>query len=622
MPQAQDRTFRNWKPKSFDEKSRSCRAVIATEAPTAVYDYFTGRMVNEVLLVSGAILPGNQQIPLIDSHRADTVRNILGSCRNIRVEDGALIGDVFFTDDAGGESVMKKVRDGHLTDLSAGYNVLEYMDLYEGESATIHNRTFTGPLRVTTSWAIKEVSATPIGADENSKFRSEGKNMTTQNTTTTDQTAIDQQRAEAVRMERARVSFITEMCSNRGFNCEELGRRLIADGVTEEQARAAIFDHAERTNPPVGAGRIEVEHPVRRADAITDGLLARAGYTPEKPADGYNDFRHASLVDIARDCLYRNSRENTRGLPHSEIIRRAMTMRTHSTDDFPLILANTANKMLRVAYEGAPSTFEYWTVKGQARDFKQMSRVQLSAAPSLAVVPENAEYTYGSFPETGETFQVVKFGKMFTTSWESLVNDDLDAFGRVAKAFVASAKRGLNANVYQRLIDNAAMSDGENLFSVAHSNIATGGDTAAPSIATLGEARRAMRMQTGLQGEILNVEPVNLLVPASLETVADQIVNTHIGFDSTEGPGVSNPFFKKLNVIAEPVLDGDSLAQWYLTADPRRFDTIEVAYLDGNETPYLEEDWGFEVDAWRVKIRFCYGIGVLDHRGLFCNPGE
>ena len=55
-------------------------------------------------------------------------------------------------------------------------------------------------------------------------------------------------------------------------------------------------------------------------------------------------------------------------------------------------------------------------------------------------------------------------------------------------------------------------------------------------------------------------------------------------------------------MIVEPRLDKANNAQWYVAA-AQGTDTIEVAYLDGMDTPYLEQQEGFTVDGIARKVR-------------------
>jgi len=611
-------TVRNWtaKPSTYNPDKRSVQAVLATDKPVRVFDFLRLEPVTESLLMAGAILPDNGNLPLLDAHQRHSSRNVVGSCRNIKVSDDHLSGEVFFSDDRGGRDLESKVRDGHLDSLSIGYEILDQVDLSDGESKTISNKKFTGPARVTTSWKIKEVSAVPIAADENAKIRGYDMNTDTQNTE-----GHQDQTLDAVQLERKRCEEITKMCDIAGLH--EFGAGLVSRGVPLDQAQEMIWKEMERTNPPMGPGRIESgkDEIQKFTDAAVDGQVMRAGYRLDRTAAGAEDFRHMSIVDLAREHLERSTRESTRNMTPSKVISKAMTARTHTTSDFPYILENIGNKMLLKAYENAPSTFQQWTVEGEARDFKELSRVQLSEAEDLELVGEAAEYRFSSLGERKETFAIRKYGRLFKISWESLVNDDLGAFDRIARAFTGSARRGLNAAVYKILVDSDPMADGIDLFHSAHDNLAGSGATL--SVATLTAARKAMRTQKGLQTDYpLNIEPRHLIVPAELETAADQLVHTMTGLEATEGAGAHNPFYQKLNVVTEPYLDQHSSAAWYLAADSTRFDTIEVAYLDGQKTPFIDEDWDFTSDAWNFKIRFCWGIKALDHRGLYKNPGE
>jgi hypothetical protein len=69
-------------------------------------------------------------------------------------------------------------------------------------------------------------------------------------------------------------------------------------------------------------------------------------------------------------------------------------------------------------------------------------------------------------------------------------------------------------------------------------------------------------------------------------------------------------------VVADARLDG-APTQWYLAADPNTTDTIEVAYLNGNESPMLDQMDGFDVDGVKFKVRIDAGVKALDHRGLY-----
>src|SRR5690606_4648979 len=79
---------------------------------------------------------------------------------------------------------------------------------------------------------------------------------------------------------------------------------------------------------------------------------------------------------------------------------------------------------------------------------------------------------------------------------------------------------------------------------------------------------------------------------------------------------------RTLAVIAEPRLDPASGAiPWFLFANPATIDTIEYAYLEGQEGVYIETRMGFDVDGVEVKARLDFGAKAIDWRGMYRNPG-
>ena len=156
---------------SINDKERSIELDIATETPVREFDWKRGEYVDRVLLASGAQFPKTKQVPLLDSHSRYSVQNQLGSIRGLirHAGDGRVSGRAVFSSVA--ESEFTKVREGHVTDVSAGFHVLKEEYIPEGASRTIDGKTFAGPINVATKWRLYEGSVLPIGADEMAKMR-------------------------------------------------------------------------------------------------------------------------------------------------------------------------------------------------------------------------------------------------------------------------------------------------------------------------------------------------------------------------------------------------------------------------------------------------------------------
>lgn len=157
--------------KTADEKNRSVEFQLSSEDPVDMFDWERGEIFPEVLLTSGLVLPENKQVPLQDTHDRSTIKKTLGSVREIKTDSGVPVGRVFFARDQESQDAFGKVVDGHITDGSVGYKVVEAAYVERGQSLVYEGRTWTGPVKLATRWQLKEFSLAPVGADSKAKSR-------------------------------------------------------------------------------------------------------------------------------------------------------------------------------------------------------------------------------------------------------------------------------------------------------------------------------------------------------------------------------------------------------------------------------------------------------------------
>lgn len=385
-----------------------------------------------------------------------------------------------------------------------------------------------------------------------------------------------------------------------------------------QTANDKLLAHIGRQSAPI-AGHYAIEgiHVTDKLKefkaAATDALLIRSGLRVNDPSPMVRDVQRMDVVMMAERVLSMQGR-STSGMSRVDIIKAA-----HSSSDFPLLLANTAGKALRIGYENEPSTHVLWTAEKEVPDFKPQSMVALSEAPNLLEVPESSEYKNGTFGESAEKFTVKTYGRIFGITRQALINDDLGAFTSMPAAFGAAARRLEADLVYGKLLSNSVMSDGKTLFHADHGNLAT--DGASLSSSALSFARSAMRRQKGING-LQHIDPIPrfLIVPVSLETLAEQLVSSLV--DPSKSNDTANvQWVRNLTVVADPRLDEDSEVSWYLSASPSQIEGIVRAYLTGQDRPYYEVDDEFNRDVTSVKSRLDIAVGTVDFRALYKNPG-
>ena len=419
--------------------------------------------------------------------------------------------------------------------------------------------------------------------------------------------------ARVVAEQKARVSGIQDVFAMFGGKHQELQAACISDvectvAMAKDKLLAELGKDTTPSNknnqPHIYAGNGNIV-----GDGIRKSLMARAGYEAQEKDNFYNGM---TLRELARMALTERG-IGVSGLNPVQMVGLALT---HSTSDFGNILLDVSNKSLLQGWEEASETFELWTKKGSLSDFKTAHRVGMGGFPSLRQVREGAEYKYITTGDKGQTIALATYGEIFSVTRQAIINDDLNALTDVPMKMGRAAKGTIGDLVYAVLTANAKLSDGKALFHTDHANLSSG----AISVASLDDSRKLMRLQKD-GDRSLNIRPAFMLVPVALETLANQTIKSASVKGADINAGIINPIQNFAEVIAEPRLDVADAKAWYLAA-AKGSDTIEVAYLNGVDTPYIDQQDGFTTDGIATKVRIDAGVAPLDYRGLTKSSGQ
>lgn len=664
-------------PGSWNEDTRELDVVLATgEAEVRRYDLRTGEDYIERLDVAGIDLdsPRLNGMSVFVDHlwSADSaIGNIVPG--SLRVEGDELRGRIRLTDDPDQRisSLVRRVIDGTLRNVSVGYRVHGYESEERGDGAE---------LRTITSWELLELSVVGVPADPRAQtraHRSEAPPMTTPTNNAPAPTKaaadpvvdVEAIAAEARKAERERVSAVLTMADSVGLDDTE-ARAIAADTETLDQARAEILERiaareaTQPTAPEVRTIRDEAETQLREACTAIGAALG----AESSPVDVYrgrrfdllgslslaaralgcelpDDFERRSRIDqlraLTRSRATRGMRvpghafrttggkwaayeDGPRGLRRVECATEAEALKRaapHVISDFPDLLSSNVTRQLLSSYELAPVSFPRFTRQSTTRNFRSEDRIRVSDGPALALKKEGAEITFGTLSTEKESVQAYRYSKGLDLSLEAIVNDDLQAFQRVLSRWGAIARQGEQSAVIAVLTANGNMSDGNPLFDAAHANIASGGGVGgAPSIDTVMETRALLRKQAGLDGSKLDLRPRFVMVPVALYREAIQVLGG--AYAPTQASNVLPNEVRQLEVLEESRLDDDSTAQWYMLADPMDIDTLEFVRVEGMPAPTVDSDFEFKRDAYCYKITDTYGVSAIDWRGLVRNNGS
>jgi len=403
----------------------------------------------------------------------------------------------------------------------------------------------------------------------------------------------------------------------------ELAAACENDAACTVQAAAdKLLAHIGKDVTPVAGTVVTVmDEADKRRVAVVDALMVRANVaTPDqrKTVQAHNPFRGHTLLDLARASL-QSCGIRTDGMDKMKIVGSAFTQ---GTSDFPILLENTMHKTLQQAYALAADTWTRFCARGTVSDFRAHNRYRVGSLGNLDAKNELGEFKNKAIPD-GEKASITAAtkGNIINLSREAIINDDLSAFVGLADMLGRAAKRTVEADVYATLALNSGagptLGDGYALFHANHGNITTG---AALSAAAIDLDRVAMASQKDVSSnDYLDLRPQVLLVPVALGGTAKSINMAEYDPDTAnklQKPNTVRGLFG--DIVDTPRLSG---TRRYLFASPSEAPVLEVAFLDGNDTPYLELEQGFTVDGSRWKVRLDFGIAAVDFRGAVTNAG-
>ena len=663
-------------PATFNEAENTVEVVWTQGATVRRYDYWNDKPYEEALSVTPEAVDMTRfdagTVQVLDGHRTyGGVSAILGIAERGWIEGGEGRATIRLSQRPELAGIVSDIRAGVIRAISFGYSV----ERYEITRAQDRTDGVNMDLYRAARWTPQEISFVTVPADAGAGTRSapqsspaeqgapsgglpcefvraaahqpanQERHMPQANTQVEGGTANASQNntpaahavetraapavqpigiapsAPAVTADGTRAAEILALCTRH--NQPGLVDNLLRTNASLEQARAAVLDAMDATDQQrrggstVSVQTVRDEHDTRMRgmqEAIMHRMDPRASIT-----DAGRQYRGLSLVEMAREAL-EGLGVSTRGLSRNEIASRAFATRAggyHNTGDFPSLLGGVGSRRLRAAYDLAPSTFQLWARQAaNLPDFRITNVLAVGGAPELKKLNEAGEYTYGTISEDATGYRAFSYGRAIGLTRQMFVNDDLGSFDRLLTRFGESARRLENRLVYDQITTNPAMQDGTALFHASHGNLMAA--TSTLTLENMGKARGAMRKQKDLDGKTtLNLSPAYLLVPSDLEQLAYQYTSSnYVPAKASDVNEFRQGGRTAVEPIVEPLLDELSATAWFLAARSGQIDTVEYAYVDGNEGVRTETFASEDIDGVKVRATLDFAAKVIDWKGL------
>ena len=590
----------------------------------------------------------------------------VGHTDAIRIEEGRLVATgVVSRDTAVAKEIVASARNGFPWQASIAAAVEEFEFVKENQKVIVNGREFAGPLNVVRKATLGEISFVDLGADGATSASlaaagvpvcKEENQAMDDNHQSISQQANDQlqpaepadlrvaaegiasgpdpqapspkpQAADGPSTEAARVLAIRMICAGRHPQIEaqaiqerwDVGRTALAVLREERPKAPAVQVRA----PEVVTGRL-----LEAACMLTAKALGVEELFDEPTLEAAQKrFRGGiGLQELLLEAAWANGYTGRSFRDSRAVLRFAFRPELEagfSTIDIGGILSNVANKFLLDGFFSVERTWRNICATRNVSDFKTVTSYRLIGTDQYEQVAPGGELKHGTLGNETYTNKADTYGLVLSIDRRDIINDDLGAITTVPRKLGRGSGLKINDVFWKTFLDNAGF------FTAGNKNYLEGADTAL-SIDGLTKAEVTFMDQVDSDGKPIGIMPAILLVPTALSAIGSQLYKSMELRDTTSNKSypVANPHQGKFRVEVSRYLSnasyaGSSSKAWYLLATPDDLPVIEVAFLNGQESPTIETaDADFAVLGIQMRGYHDFGCALQDPRGGVKMKGE
>jgi len=438
---------------------------------------------------------------------------------------------------------------------------------------------------------------------------------------------VAEMRARAA-AEHQRINAVRKVCGDRHA---DICARAIAEGWDVTRTELEVL-RADRPKAPAAhvPDNSMTATMLEAACMLTGGMRGddvAAAYGQQAVDTADRRFKGGlGLQELLLEAAWANGYDGRNFRDSRSVLRFAFGQNISagfSTVDIGGILSNVANKFLLEGFFSVERVWRNICAIRNVQDFKTVTSYRLIGKDQYEIVAPGGELKHGTLGEEKYTNKADTYGLMLTIDRRDIINDDLGAITTVPRKLGRGSGLKINDVFWATFLNNAAF------FTVGNKNYLVGADTAL-SVDGLTKAEVAFLDQTDGDGKPIGVMPQVLLVPTALSAMATMLFKSLEIRDNTGNKTytTANPHQGKFRVEVSRYLsngqyDGSSSKAWYLLADPNDLPVIEVAFLNGQESPTIETaEADFNVLGMKMRGFHDFGVSLQDPRSSVKAKGE
>jgi hypothetical protein len=575
----------------------------------------------------------------------------VGHTERIAVEDGRLMAEgIVSRDTAAAREVVTSGKRGFPWQASIGARVVDAQFVKAGGSAVVNGRSIDGPVYVARKTVLGEISFVDLGADGNTAATiaasQEGNSM--DETQVTSQTAATEGSAEHPAVEAAgteagsiaatqpvdavaeiraqalaetqRIGSIRRICKGSHADIEA---RAIGEGWTTDKCELEVLRASRPKAPALHVVDHSLSGRILEAACFMTGKLTGVEeiYDDQTLEAASKRFRgDMGLQELLLEAAWANGYTGRNFRDSRAVLRFAFGHDIQaaglSTIDIGGILSNVSNKFLLEGFFSVERTWRNICAVRNVSDFKTVTSYRLIGKDQYELVAPGGELKHGTLGEETFSNKADTHGLMLSIDRRDIINDDLGAITAVPRKLGRGSGSKINDVFWTIFLSNSTF------FIVGRNNYFEGADTVL-SVNGLTQAERLFMDQVDADGKPTGIMPAILLVPTSLSALATTLQKSLEIRDTTANKQypIANPHAGKFRTevsryLANAQYTGNSATGWYLLAEPNDLPVIEVAFLNGQESPTIETaDADFKVLGIQMRGYHDFGVALQDPRG-------
>jgi hypothetical protein len=560
----------------------------------------------EPVVIDLAGMQFKQRLPIVLGHDY-ALGSVLGQTDSVRVEAGKLIveGEILADSDTA-RQVLALAERGYAWQASVGADVRRHQKIDADSVATANGQNHVGPVRVVKASVLREVSFVTLGADAETSVAIAAEEAVEEETMAADATTKPTDEVIETPVVAATAEVAVEPQTDTRTEQLLAAVEVLTKKVDDMQKLQAARD--ERPAAPA----VHVHEPVAPSAEVIEASFALQGNLPgiERKYDAqvleaaHKARRDLSLGEVLLQAAVAGGYDGPRRITSATL--RPVLQAAWSTHSIAGILSSTVNKFLLAGFDSVENAWRNISSVRSVNDFKTVTQYRLNGGFVFEAVQNGGELKHAAASDESRTISADTYGIMTSVTRTDLINDDLGALTAVPQRIGRGGALKLNSVFWTAFLDDSAF------FTTAKGNKKTG--STALSLAGLKEALALYRKLKDPDGHPIAVQPRVLLVPVDLEITAAELMNSvQISSGATGGQPATNVFAGRYEVVSSTYLT--NTADYYLLASPADLPVMEVAFLNGVQSPIVETaEADFNVLGVQMRGYFDFGVAKAEDK--------